>query len=71
MVAPVRSRSSTRDEVGVEVRQEHVGDAQPVFGRETDIAVDIALRVDDGGDSGLFVTDDVGGVRQAIEVELL
>ena len=60
-----------RKEVGMEMRQEHVGDPQPMFRCEPQIAVDVALGVDDGGDPCLLVADQVGGVCQAIEVELL
>ena len=45
----------TRKEVGMEVRQEHVRDLQPMFQCEREIAVDVALRIDDGRDPCLLV----------------
>ena len=38
------------DEVGVEVRQEDVRDAQAVLVGEREVLVDVALRIDDRGD---------------------
>jgi len=61
----------TGDEVGVKVRQKHVRDAQIVPGGEGQILVDIPLGIDDGGDTGVLVADEIGRMGEAIEVELL
>ena len=59
------------DEVGVQVRQDDVRDAQPVLGGEGDVLIDVALRIDDGRGAGRLVADEVRRVRQAIEIELM
>ena len=41
----------TRDEIGVEMRQQYVRDAQIVRARERQILIDVALRIDDGRDA--------------------
>ena len=58
-------------EVGVEVREEHVLDAQPVLGGEREVVIDVTLRVDHRGAVRLLVADQVRGVGEAIQVELL
>ena len=55
------------DEVGVEVRQEHVPDPAAEPAGVLDVLLDVALRVDDGGDAARLVGDQVGGVREAAE----
>ena len=57
------------DEISVEVRFDDVLDAEIFLGREVEVEVDVALRVDNGGDA--FAGDDVGGVGEAAEEELL
>ena len=59
------------EEVGVEVRQDDVLDpaAEPLGVRE--VLVDVALRVDHGGDAAALVGDEVGGMSEAAEVVLL
>ncbi len=57
------------DEVGVEVGFDDVLDAEILLAGEVEVEVDVALGVDDGGDT--FAGDDVGGVGQAAEEELL
>ena len=47
----------SRDEIGVEVRQEYVLDLERVVGREGDVLIRVALRVDDGCCAGLLVAD--------------
>ncbi len=59
------------DEVGVKVREEDVRDPQAVLGRESEILIDVALRIDDGSRAGAGVADEVRGVRQAIQIKLL
>src|SRR5579863_6684645 len=53
------------------MRQEYVFDLQAMFGCERQIPVDVALRIDDRRDMRFFIPDNVGGVGQAIQVELL
>ena len=53
------------DEIGVEMGEKDVLDLEAVFGGESDVLVDVALRIDDGGCGGRFVSDDVGSVSQA------
>ena len=61
----------TCHEVGVKVRQDDVLDRQVVLLGENKVLIDVALRVDDRGHADLLVTDKIGSVRQAIEIELL
>ena len=60
-----------RDEVRVQVGQENVLDLEVVLDGERDVAIDVALRVDDGRHTRLLVTDEVGRVGETAEVELL
>jgi hypothetical protein len=46
-------------------------DTELVLVREAEIQIDVALRVDDSRYTGGLVSDDVGGVREALQVELL
>ena len=57
------------DEVGVEMRLDDVLDAEIFLGREVEVEVNVALRVDNGSDA--IARDDVGGVGEAAEEELL
>jgi hypothetical protein len=59
------------DEIGMQVRKEDVGDAEIVLSGKCQVLLDVALRVDDGGDSGLFVSDEIRGMRKAVEIKLL
>src|SRR5262249_28062508 len=68
---PVPQLQVTGDEVGVEVRQEHMLDLKPVLGGERQVLIDVALRIDDGRDLRLLVSDEIRRVRKAIQVELL
>jgi hypothetical protein len=56
------------DEVGVEMRLDDVLDLQVLLAGVVDVEVDVALRVDDGGDA--FGCNEVGGVGEAAEKEL-
>ena len=60
----------TRDKVGVEMRQEDVPDAQPVFGGKCGVLVDVPLRIDDNRRAGLIVSNHIGSVRKAWQIEL-
>jgi hypothetical protein len=55
----------------VQVRQQNVLDRKTVLGGEREVLIDVALRVHDGGDSGLLVGDQIRRVGEAAEVELL
>ncbi len=57
------------DEVGVEMGLDDVLDAEIFLAGEVEVEVDVALRIDDSGDA--FARDDVGGVGEAAEEELL
>jgi len=59
------------DEVRVEVRQEHVADPAAERVRGVDVLVDVALRIDHGRLAALLIGDQVGGMGEAAEVELL
>jgi hypothetical protein len=56
--------------IGVEMSEEYVPDPESVFGGEGNVLIRVALRVNDGGRACSFVSDNVGGVRQARQVEL-
>ena len=55
------------DEVGVEMGFDDPADADVEAGGGFDVEIDVALRVDDGGFSG--VMDEVGGVGETAEIE--
>jgi hypothetical protein len=59
------------NEIGVEMRQEYVLDLKGVLGGKRDVLVRVALRINDGRRAGLLVSNNVGGVRQARQIELL
>ena len=59
------------DEVRMEVREEHVLDSQAMLGGEREVLIHVTLRVDDGGRVRLLVADQIRGVREAIQIELL
>jgi hypothetical protein len=59
------------DEIGVEMGQEYLLDLKTVLGGKGDVLVRIALRVNDGSRAGLLVFNNVRGVRQARQIELL
>ncbi len=59
------------DEIGVKVGEEDVFDGEAVLGGEGEVLVGVALGVDNGGGAGGFVTDDVRGVGEAGEIELV
>ena len=57
-----------RDEVGMQVRLDHMADREVLLLRFLQIHLDVALRADN---CGLFLgSDHVRGVRQAAEIEL-
>jgi hypothetical protein len=74
-VADPRSRGRrqlevTGEEVGVEVGVDHTDDVQPVRPSVGEVLGDVAARVDDDGLAGRLVGDQVGGLRQAVQVVL-
>jgi hypothetical protein len=59
------------DEIGVEVREEHVADpATPPLG-VLEILIDVPLRVHDGRLAAVLIGDQVGSVGEAAEVVLV
>lgn len=58
-------------EIGVEMRQDDVLDLEAVFGSEVEIALDVALGIDDNCDAGGFVANQIGGVGETVQVELI
>jgi len=59
------------EEIGVQVRQDHVGDAEVVFPGEGQVLLDVPLRIDHYRQAGVVVGNEVGGVRQTVEIKLL
>ena len=59
------------DEVRVEMGKKDVLDLQPVFGGERYVLICIALRIDHGCRARRLVSYQIGGVRQARQIELL
>ena len=49
----------SRDEVGVQMREEHVRDSKAVLSGERQVLIDVALRIDNGRRPGLLVADEV------------
>jgi hypothetical protein len=47
----------SRDEVGVKVGEDDVGDAKPVLLRGREVLIDVALRIDDRCRARLLVAD--------------
>ena len=59
-----------RQEIGVEVRLDHLGDAQTVRLGIAEVLGDVALRIDHDRLTGLGVADEIARVRQAVQVVL-
>ena len=59
------------DKIGVEMRQEYVLDLERVLGGKGNVLIRVPLRVNDGRRACLLVSDHVGSVRQARQIELL
>jgi hypothetical protein len=51
--------------------QNHVSDLQFILSCELQISLNVSLRIDNGSCARLFVTDKIGSVGEAIEIELL
>jgi len=58
------------DEIGVEMRQEYMLDFEGVLGGKGKVLVRVTLRVNDGCRACLLVSNYVGSVRQARQIEL-
>ena len=58
------------DKIGVEMGQEHVLNFESVLGGKRDVLVRVALRVHDGGRACRLVSNQIGSVRQARQIEL-
>jgi hypothetical protein len=54
------------DEIGVEMSEEDVFDLQIAFGREGEVAIHIALGINNRGYVGLPIADQVRGVGKAV-----
>jgi hypothetical protein len=65
-----RELEMAAEEVGVQVRLDDSLDRQPRDLGVTQVATDIALRVDDDGAPGRSVPYEIRGVRQTVEVVL-
>ena len=59
-----------REKVGVEVRLEHQLDREPVLLGRLEIGRHVATGVDDDGTLRALVGDDIGGLRETIEIVL-
>ena len=59
------------DEIGMQVREEDVRDAEPVLLCKREVLVDVSLRIDDGGDPCLLVANQVRCMRQAVQIKLM
>ena len=55
-----------RDVVGVRVGLEHVLDPHAEVAGEREVLLDVELRVDDRGDAGVLVADQVGGAAEVV-----
>src|SRR5580765_7353068 len=60
-----------RDEVGMEVREDDMGDAQAMLLGERQVLLNVALRIDHRGDAGGLVADQIRRVREAIQIKLV
>jgi len=58
------------NEIGVEVGQKDMGDAQAVIRSERQVLIDVALRIDDRGQGTPLIANKVRCVRQAVQIEL-
>src|SRR5262249_27980004 len=66
----VRQLEMAAQEVGVHVRLDDALDAQPVGAGVVEVQGDVASRIDDDRPARCFVTHEVRGLRQAVEVVL-
>src|SRR5437868_715408 len=59
------------EEIGVKVRQHDVANVEAVLGSERKVLINVTLRVDDNRGVRALVANEIGGVRQTTQVELL
>ena len=59
-----------RDVVGVVVGLDHVLDVRAGIARELEVLGDLEARVDDGGDAGVLVSDQIGRAAEVVVYEL-
>jgi hypothetical protein len=59
------------DKIGMKMRQEYVLDRESVLGGKRYVLVYVALRVNNGSRARRLVSNHVGSVRQARQIELL
>jgi hypothetical protein len=59
-----------RDKISMKMCQEHVLDAKAMLVRKGNVLICIALLVDDRSCAGRFVSDKIGSVCQAGQIEL-
>jgi hypothetical protein len=58
------------DEIGMEMCQKNVLDRQTMFGGKRQVLIRVALRINNRGRTCRLVSNDVGSVRQARQIEL-
>ena len=68
---PVAQLQVSGHEVGVQVRQHTCSIVQAVLLRELQVLIDVALRIHHRGRARSLVADQVRGVREALQIELL
>jgi hypothetical protein len=68
---PIAQLEVTGDEIGMQVGEEDVSDTQPVLRRERHVLIHVALRVDHRRHLRLLIADEIRGVGEALQVELL
>ena len=61
----------SRYEIGVQVRQDYVRNSQCMFAGKLHVPVDVSLRIHYHRDARLLVSNQVRGMGQTIQVELL
>ncbi len=73
MVAPdaIAQLQMPGNEIGMEMGEEDVPDCERVFGGEFHVLIHVPLRVHNGCRARRLVSNQVGGVRQARQIELL
>ena len=59
------------DKIGVEMSEKYVLDSEAVLGGKRDVLVSVALWINDSCRACRLVSNQVGGVRQARQIELL
>ena len=68
---PVAQLQVAGDEIGVKVRQDDMPNLEAVCAGKGEVLVDVALGIDDDRGVRRLVADEIRGVRQTSEVELL